>query len=134
MFPWIKSMGKKNWKLNKCFPYLLIWDYKYFFNGNDMFFLDPDSIPSKNSPKKIEVMDLLVELEKWNFAIMCVSVAAFRKHSLKVKGQLSRWGQGRKTAKKWQFWTLSCPGKVELITYFHRVGFEFFQQKKMKHT
>ena len=54
-----------------------------------------------------------VKLENWNFASMCVSVAAFRKHSLKVKGQVSRWGQGRKTAKKWQFWTLSCPGISE---------------------
>ncbi len=47
-----------------------------------------------------------VKLENWNFASMCVSVAAFRKHSIKVKGQVSRWGQGRKTAKKWQIWTL----------------------------
>ncbi len=44
---------------------------------------------------------------------MCVSVAAFRKHSLKVKGQVSRWGQGRKTAKKWQIWTLNCRGISE---------------------
>ncbi len=47
-----------------------------------------------------------VKLQNWNFTSMCVSVAAFSKHSLKVKGQVSRWGQGRKTAKKWQIWTL----------------------------
>ncbi len=29
------------------------------------------------------------------------------------RGQLSRWGQGRKSAKKWQIWTLSCPGISE---------------------
>ncbi len=48
-----------------------------------------------------------VKLEKWNFDSMCVSKAAFRKHSLEVKGQVSRWGQGKKTAKNWQIWTLS---------------------------
>ncbi len=47
-----------------------------------------------------------VKLENWNLTSMCVSVAAFRKHGLKVKSQVSRWGQGRKTAKKWQIWTL----------------------------
>jgi hypothetical protein len=40
---------------------------------------------------------------------MCGPMLDLKKYILIVRCQVPRWGQGRKTAKKWLFWTLSCP-------------------------
>ncbi len=53
-----------------------------------------------------------VKLENWNFTSMCVSVAAFRKHSLKVKGQVFRWSSRSKNRQKMTILN------VELSWYF----------------